>query len=89
MEKDKKLEAIYDEIIATKLNDDGYFDLINGMTPEGMLALVSTVIESWMEERVKPETNLIRRYTIIDDWIDAMKTCLRESTYENFRKARK
>ena len=89
MEKDKKLEAIYDEIIATKFNGDGYFELINGMTLEGMLALVSTVIESWMEERVKPETNLIRRYAIIDDWIGVMKTCLRESTYENFRKARK
>ena len=89
MEKDKKLEAIYDEIIATKLNDDGYFDLINGMTPEGMLALVSTVIECWMEERVKPETNLIRRYAIIDDWIACIKQCLREATYDNFRKARK
>ena len=89
MKKDKKLEAIYDEIIVTKFNDDGYFEMINNMTIEGMLALVSTVIESWMEERVKPETSLIRRYAIIDDWIDSMKQCLRESTYDNFRKARK
>ena len=89
MAKDKKFEDIYDEIIVTKFNDDGYFDLINEMTPEGMLALVSTVIDSWMEERVKPETTLIRRYAIIDDWIDSMKQCLRESTYENFRKANK
>ena len=89
MAKDKKLEDIYDEIIVTKFNDDGYFEMINNMTIEGMLALVSTVIESWMEERVKPETNLIRRYAIIDDWIGSIKQCLREATYENFRKARK
>lgn len=89
MEKDKKLEAIYDEIIVTKLNDDGYLEMINNMTLEGMLALVSVVIDSWMEERVKPETNLIRRYAIIDDWIGSIKQCLRESTYANYRKANK
>ena len=89
MAKDKKLEDIYDEIIVTRFSDDCYFELINNMTPEGMLALVSTIIESWMEERIKPETNLIRRYSIIDDWIDKMKQCLREATYANYRKASK
>lgn len=89
MEKDKKLERIYEEMIVTKFNDDGYFEMINSMTPEGMLALVSTIIESWMEERIKPETSLIHRYGMIDEWTDKMKQCLRESTYDNFRKVRK
>ena len=89
MAKDKNLANIYDEIIVTKFNDAGYFNMINEMTPEGMLALATTIVDSWMEKRIKPETSLIRRYAIIDDWIDNMKHCLRESTYENFRKANK
>lgn len=89
MAKDKNLANIYDEIIVTKFNDAGYFNMINEMTPEGMLALATTIVDSWMEKRVKPETSLIRRYAIIDDWIYSMKTCLRESAYSHFKEANK
>lgn len=75
----------FDRFVVTKFDNDGYFDRINCMTLEGMLALCTTIIETWMDERVKPETTNIARHAIIDDIMRAMRETLHDSVSEKYK----
>ena len=82
--KEQIHEDNFDRFIVTKFNDDGYFKLINCMTPSGMLALCTTIIESWMGERVKPETTNIKRHAIVDDFMNCMRETLHDTVSDRY-----
>ena len=82
--KEHTLEDNFDTFIVTKFRDDGYFKLIGCMTPEGMLALCTTIIDSWMDDRVKPETTNIKRHAIVDDFMQSMRKALHGSVSERY-----
>lgn len=76
--KEQTLEHDFDTFVVTKFNDDGYFNLIECMSPEGMLALCTTIVDDWMSERVKPEITLSHKHKIVDDFMESMRDALHE-----------
>lgn len=83
--KEHTLENNFDSFVVTKFNDDGFFKLIECMTPQGMLALCTTIIEDWMNERVKPETTNIKRHVIVDDFMQIMREVLHDAVSERYK----
>ena len=83
--KEHTLENNFDTFVITKLNSDGIFKLIECMTPQGMLALCTTIIEDWMNERVKPETSNIKRHAIVDDFMQGMREALHDAVSERYK----
>lgn len=83
--KEQTLEHDFDSFVATKFNDDGFFKLIECMTPEGMLALCTTIIGDWMDERVKPEITNIKRHAIIDDFMQSMRKVLHDDVSDRYK----
>lgn len=69
----------FDTFVVTKFNDDGFFELIECMTPEGMLALCTTIIDDWMSERVKPEITLPHKHKIVDDFMESIREVLHDN----------
>ena len=78
-------ENDFDRFVVTKINRDGIFKLIECMTPQGMLALCTTIIEDWMDERVKPETTNIKRHAIVDSFMMAMRETLHDTVSERYK----
>lgn len=77
--KEQTLEHDFDTFVVTKFNDDGYFNLIECMSPEGMLALCTTIVDDWMSERVKPEITISHKHKIVDDFMESMREVLHDN----------
>lgn len=76
--KEQTLENDFDTFVVSKFHGDGYFKLIECMTPEGMLALCTTILDDWISERVKPEITLPHKHKIVDDFIESMREALHD-----------
>ena len=76
--KEQTLEN-FDTFVANKFDDDGFFKLIECMTPEGMLALCATIVDDWVSERVKPEITLPHKHKIVDDFMESMREVLHDN----------
>ena len=77
--KEHTLENNFDTFVVTKFNDDGFFELIECMTPEGMLALCTTIIDDWISERVKLEITLPHKHKIVDDFMESIREVLHDN----------
>lgn len=80
------LDEIIDEVIVDNFILDGWDKRISDMSPDGMLALVISIIFEWMKKRVKPETPLAIRHKMSDDMSSSINAVLRDMLKEDFAK---
>ena len=80
------LDEIIDEVIVDNFILDDWPERISDMSPDGMIALVMSIIFEWMKKRVKPETPLAIRHKMVDDMSSSINAVLREMLKEDFAK---
>lgn len=80
------LDEIIDEAIVDNFIQDDWYERISHMSPDGMIALVMSIIFEWMKKRVKPETPLAIRYKMVDDMSSSINAVLRDMLKEDFAK---
>ena len=80
------LDEIIDEVIVDNFIQDGWYERISHMSPDGMIALVMSIIFEWMKKCVKRETPLAIRYKMVDDMSSSINAVLRDMLKEDFAK---
>ena len=80
------LDDFVDDAIVHQFQEDEWFDTISYMSPNGMLALVVTIVWEWMKERVKENTPLSVRYDMADTFGKSLANMLKETIKDKYDK---